>query len=176
MSVSGVLLMRALLPVILALAFAVLPMHAQAQWKWRDAQGRVTVSDRPPPQDVPAQNILSRPAGADRKDRAAPAPAARASDAATTPVVAAAPGVDPEIEARKKKLEQEQLAKQKEAEDRRAAEMRDNCQRARAHMASLESGARIARPNDKGEREILDDDQRAAEMARTREAIAANCK
>ena len=40
--------------------------------------------------------------------------------------------------------------------------MKDNCQRARSHMASLESGQRVASTNDKGEREILDDNQRAA--------------
>ncbi len=173
--------MRALMPLTLALTFAVLPAQAHAQWKWRDAQGRVTVSDRPPPQDIPAQHILARPAAADRQDsRTATPPADRASEPAKSGVrpaaPAAAPGVDPEIEARRKKAEQEQQAKQKEAEQRRSAEMRENCQRARSHMASLESGVRIARANDKGEREVLDDNQRAAEMTRTREAITSNCK
>ena len=34
---------------------------AFAQWKWKDAQGRVTVSDLPPPRSVPDKDILQRP-------------------------------------------------------------------------------------------------------------------
>jgi len=57
-----------------------------------------------------------------------------------------------------------------------AAQRRENCGRARAHLASLESGHRIARTNEKGEREILDDRGRADEMRRTREVIASDCR
>ena len=38
-----------------------------------------------------------------------------------------------------------------------AAQRRENCGRARGHASALESGQRIARTNEKGEREILDD-------------------
>ena len=48
--------------------------------------------------------------------------------------------------------------------------------RAIAAKATLDSGMRMARINDKGEREILDDQQRAAELQRTNQAIAENCK
>jgi Domain of unknown function (DUF4124) len=173
--------MRALMPLALVLTLAVLPLDGHAQWKWRDAQGRVTVSDRPPPPDVPAGNILAKPPGADQKARPAapttPTTTASADGAASAPAKpTGAVNVDPELEARKKKAEQDEAAKVKEAEDKRAAEMRENCQRARSQMASLESGMPIRRVNEKGEREVLDDAQRAAETARTREAIAANCK
>ena len=40
----------------------------------------------------------------------------------------------------------------------------------------MESGQRMARMNDKGEREILDDKQRAEESRRAREVIASDCK
>ena len=44
-------------------------------------------------------------------------------------------------------------------------------------MRTLESGMRLARTNDKGEREILDDKQRADETQRTRQdVIAADCE
>jgi hypothetical protein len=168
--------MRALFSVALSLAFLVLPMQAQAQWKWRDAQGRVTLSDRPPPQEVPAQDILSRPQGSDRKDRA-PAPPQRASDAARNDAAKApASGADPELDARRKKQEQEQQAKLKEAEEKQAGLMREQCQRARSTLVGLESGIRVVRTNASGEREVLDDAQREAEIARTRELIAQNCK
>ncbi|MFG5410725.1 hypothetical protein ABXN37_24710 [Piscinibacter sakaiensis] len=39
----------------------------------------------------------------------------------------------------------------------------------------LDDGVRIARTNEKGEREILDDKARAAEQARLRAVVAADC-
>ena len=49
---------------VLALVGLALALPAVAQWKWRDAQGRITVSDRPPPREVPERDILVRPAAA----------------------------------------------------------------------------------------------------------------
>jgi hypothetical protein len=89
---------------------------------------------------------------------------------------AAKPKIDPELEARRKKLEQEQTDKQKAEEEKVAVARAENCRRARAHMATIESGIRLSRTNDKGEREILDDKQRAEEMARTRAIIASDCR
>ena len=161
---------------LVAATLATWPSSGQAQWKWRDAQGRVTMSDRPPPSDVPAGNILLRPTAAEPR-RAAPADrSASQAQVATAAPAAAASGTDPELDARRRKLEQENLAKRKEAEDKHAAAMKENCQRARSHLATLDSGVRVAGTNDKGEREVLDDAQRAAETARTREVIASSCK
>ncbi len=42
--------------------------------------------------------------------------------------------------------------------------------------SALDSGIRIARVNDKGEREIMDDSARAAEAKRTQGLIASECK
>ena len=49
-------------------------------------------------------------------------------------------------------------------------------QRARRSLVTLESGQRMARTNDKGEREVLDDKARAEETKRTRGIIASECK
>lgn len=43
-------------------------------------------------------------------------------------------------------------------------------------LATLDSGMRMARLNDKGEREVLDDAQRAAELKRVNQIIAQDCK
>jgi len=43
-------------------------------------------------------------------------------------------------------------------------------------MVALEGGQRMARINDKGERENLDDNARADEMRRAREVIASECR
>ena len=52
----------------------------------------------------------------------------------------------------------------------------DNCKRAKASKAMFDSGVRVARTNEKGEREIMDDAQRAAEVQRIQKIIASDCK
>lgn len=151
------------------LVFALAAPAAHAQWKWRDKSGQVNASDRPPPFDVPEKDILSRPTPDAR--RTSPAPAASAA----APVKPAAP-VDRELEARKRGAEQEQAAKAKAEEERLANQRAENCRRARSHLTALESGQRIARINDKGEREILDDRARADEMRQARAVVTSDCR
>lgn len=140
---------------------------AQGIWKWRDKDGRVQVSDRPPPVEIPEKDILQRPHGA-----RAPMPAPAASDAASMPE---GPRVDPTLEAKKTKAQADQAAAEKAKKDAELAKRNqaklETCQRARNQLAALEGGQRMGRMNDKGEREILDDNARAAEIART-QAIA----
>jgi len=172
-----------------ALAAALLALPAEAQWKWRDQTGRVQYSDLPPPPDTPEQDILAKPSAQRRSGRPAPATAAAAASsplAASAAQVAAgaraassplAPrSVDPELEAKRKKAEAEQSAKVKAEEDRIKAAQADNCVRAKSQLATLESGIRLVRSNEKGEREIVDDKQRAEEVRRTRDTIKADCK
>jgi len=155
----------ALLAGLLAIG-TVLP--SQAQWVWRDKEGRVTASDLPPPRDVVEKDILQRPDTVVRKS--APSPAA------STPASAARPAGDPQLEARKRAADQEQQAKAR-AEDERVSQQRaENCRRARGHVAALETGQSMARTNEKGEREILDDKGRAEELRRAQEVIAADCR
>jgi two-component sensor histidine kinase len=67
-------------------------------------------------------------------------------------------------------------AKASAAKERLSAEKAQNCQRARNQLQMLQSGVRMARANDKGEREFLDDKARADEIARTQQLISANCE
>jgi hypothetical protein len=159
-----------LLPAVLAaLILALATSAAQAQWKWRDKSGQVNASDRPPPMDIPEKDILSRPSPESVRRAPAPAASAAASAAVRGPL-------EKEIEARKRNADQEQAAKAKADEERLAIARAENCRRARGHLAALETGQRIARTNDKGEREILDDRGRAEEMRQAREVIASDCK
>ncbi len=156
----------------LLVALAVLGLAAgaaQAQWKWRDKSGQINASDRPPPMDVPEKDILARPTP-DAVRRAPPANAASAASAA------ARTSLEKDLEARKRAVDQEQAAKAKAEEEKLAATRAENCRRARSHLSALESGQRIARTNDKGEREVLDDRGRADEMRQAREVIASDCK
>ncbi|MCM5681126.1 DUF4124 domain-containing protein [Schlegelella sp. S2-27] len=150
-------------------------LPAAAQWKWKDAAGKVQYSDRPPPATVPEKDILQRPSGS-RMVVTTPA-APTSGEAAEAPLVkASAPTVDKELEARRKKEEQEQEAKRRAEEERIAKQRAENCARAKSYQQTLDSGVRIARTNDKGEREILDDAARAQETARNRQVMAADCK
>ena len=160
-----------------------LTLPAQAQWKWRDQRGQVQYSDLPQPPGVPEQNILSRPASSKARlavmspAASAVVPAMAASGPAASASSALAPHtIDPELEARRKKAEAEQAAKAKAEEARVAAARADNCKRAQSQMRTLDSGIRIARTNEKGEREILDDSQREEEVRRTRDVISADCR
>lgn len=158
---------------------------ASTIWKWRDANGRVTVSDQPPPRDVPERDILERPAprSALTVESAAagrqPAPARRdGAPPAQTAASAAAARVDPELEARRKAEQAKALESAKSgapADPQALARKRENCARARAQLASLDTGQRMARLNAKGERVILEDAERAQEANRAREIIAADC-
>ena len=166
---------------ILTVAAAVLllvALPAEAQWKWRDKGGHVQYSDLPPPVGTPEQDILGRPNPQRRSATASPfspASAASATQGAAsnllTPRV-----VEPELEAKRKKSEADLAAKNKVEEDRIAATKADNCARARSQLRTLDSGVRVTRTNDKGEREFLDDKQRADETKHTKDAITADCK
>ena len=164
---------RLLLSLGVALGVGLVAAPAQAQWKWRDKSGIVQYSDVPPPPSIADKDILERPAAPVRRAAAAsaPPPAAAAS-------VAPASG-DAELENRRKSIEQkaqEEAAAQKKVEgDKVAAQRAESCQRAQAQMRTLDSGIRLSRVNEKGEREILDDKDRSVEMQRARNIIAADC-
>ena len=160
----------------LAASFAV-----SAQYQWIDQDGSRVFSDRAPPAHVPESSILSRPRGS--VARAAPAPEADAdvdaepaADAAPAAVPAPAAAVDTELEARKKQAEAAEAERERAEDARQAAARAENCSRARSAKASFESGQRMARMNDKGERETLNDAQRATELQRIEQIIASECR
>ena len=163
-----------------AAVLALVALPAEAQWKWRDRNGHVQYSDLPPPQGTPDQDILQRPS-VQRRTTLSPAllPASAAS-AAAGPGAASNPltprTVEPELEAKRKKVEADQAAKVKADEERIVAARADNCNRARTQLRTLDSGIRLTRANEKGEREFLDDKQRADEIKRARDAVASDCK
>ena len=156
-----------------ALLLCVVSMPASAQWKWRDAKGQVHASDIPPPRDIPEKDVMQRPDPAARKPVPAPAPVAASAASAA---MAGKPSTDPELEERRRRGEQEKAAKAKSEEEKVAATRKDNCSRAREQLNTLDSGQRIAKVKANGEREILDDEQRAAETRRVREAMAVDCR
>ena len=85
-------------------------------------------------------------------------------------------GVDKELEEKARKAADAEKAK-KAAEVEKVARARaDNCAQAQKSKATFDSGIRVARVNAQGEREILDDSQRAAEAQRAQSVIDRDCK
>ena len=151
-------------------------MAVSAQWQWLDKDGRKVFSDRAPPADIQEKNILKRPGN--RPAAAAPTPSTEPP--VTAPQAASsAPkisGVDKELQEKKKKADEAEAAKRKADEEKVIKSKADNCARANQAKASFDSGVRIARTNEKGEREVMDDAARAAEMKRIQSVIESDCK
>lgn len=162
--------MKMLRPALLVLACLAAPA-ALAQWQWIDKSGRKVFSDQPPPPDVPENKIVKRagnPPPAPEPVAAAAAPQASAS----MPKVS---GKDKELEDKKKQAAAAEAQKKKAKEEEQAKARADNCERAKRAKATLDSGIRLASVNDKGEREIMDDNARAAELKRAEATIARDC-
>ncbi len=157
-----------------------LSQPAEAQWKWKDKSGRVQYSDLPPPSSVSESDILQRPQGAATRAPAFTPNSAQAAAAAMAASAAASAAsgarAEPELEARRRKAQEEEAAKRRAAQEKDKLARAENCQRAKGQLRALEDGLRMARVNEKGEREILDDKARAEETRRTREVIASDCQ
>lgn len=151
------------LAALLALSLLATPTAAQI-YKYKDASGRVVVTDKPPPSKTPR-----RPAPLEE-------PAADAEPATAPAASESRPAVDPKLEAKRKELELRQKAEADEKQRAQEKEMKEFCDEARRQLAALESGQRVARYNaTTGEREFLEDDQRNAEISRIRQRTA-ECK
>lgn len=164
-------------PCVLALVAACLflgaSLPAAAQWKWRDKNGSTQYSDLPPPPGTPEKDILQRPGNGTQQVRT---PAPVAASAASAAPLSASHASDPELEARRKQAEQDLLDKKKAEDAKNAAIRAENCSRAQEQKRTLDSGVRITRTAPNGEREFLDDSQRAAELAKTQQALASECR
>ena len=147
-------------------------LPALAQWQWIDTDGKKVFSDRSPPPGTPDKNILKRPGTA---PVLASPPAADA--AAAAPVAAPkVSGKDALLEAKKKLADDEAAAKKKTEEEKVAKAKAENCESARRYVTTLDSGVRIATVNAKGEREIMEDAQRAEAKKRSQVIAQSNCK
>lgn len=160
---------------LLALLVAAPVAHAQV-YKCVDKAGKTVYSQAPCPSNTKSATVRQSVT----PGSALPPPSAAAkADGKTDPKAAAsAPKTTAELEQdfRKRRAEQEEAAK-KEQEKLADAKARDeNCRGSKATLASLESGSRQTRVNDKGERATLDDAQMAVETARARKSVQDWCK
>ncbi len=139
------------------LFFASAAMAQTDVYRWVDAQGRVQYSDQAP-SGVKAEKITSKSASG-------------ASAAAGTKGYK-----EQDQDFRKRRVEEEEKAKKDATAEQQTKVKQQHCNQARAHLATLQAGGRIARVNEKGEREFLDDKNIEAASAEAKKAIAESCK
>ena len=175
--------MKMMKPLLLSLVMAFVCGSALAQWQWVDKDGRKVFSDRAPPPDVPEKNIIKRPAGSLKNAAPAATDTATSTDvpsSSASPLLAASgpkgAGVDKDLEAKKKQAADAEAAKLKADQDRVMKAKVENCARAKQAKATYDSGVRISRTNAAGEREILDDAARTAELKRIQSVMESECK
>jgi hypothetical protein len=164
--------------ILLAVALFGVSGAATAQWQWLDKDGRKVFSDRAPPPEVPEKSILKRPSSAGKAAPTATGDDVQASEAPLPLAAASRPagGVDKELEAKKKQAADAELAKRKADEERITKAKIENCARAKQSKMAFDSGIRLSRTNAAGEREVLDDAARAAELKRIQTIIDSECK
>ena len=151
--------MRGAMPFLAALALASGAAHAQI-YKCVTATGKTVYSQVRCPEGAKSTTLGSSP----------PAPSGAA--AAPTEQKSAA---QLEQEFRKRRLEQEKTEKKSSEQAAQAKEKQENCRSARAQLASLDSGMRQMRVNEKGERYYLEGAQIEQEKSRARQAIETSC-
>jgi hypothetical protein len=146
----------------LLLATLVVAAPAYAQYSWIDEHGTRVFSDRPPPPGTPPSRILKAPRGA------APAEAAPAET-----VKPAAPALADRDAAFRKRAAERAADETKATEDaQRKAGNAEQCAAARRSEAALTSGVRLTDMDDKGERYVVTDDEKARRLTQVRRVLA----
>nr|MBL8410435.1 DUF4124 domain-containing protein [Dechloromonas sp.] len=151
---------------ILALAIASMTTaHAQT-YQWKDSSGRTVISDTPPPGQAAksARAIGGNEPSVVKEEK----PQEKAADAPKT-------AAEKDLDFKKRQQESREKAEKEAKEQKVAADKRDNCERARRNLTALENEFRIVMPNEKGERELIDNTRREQEMQRARQIMADSC-
>lgn len=134
--------------------------------KWVDADGQVHYSDSAPPPN--AKKLHTTP-GVMSPKSAEDSPASSAPAAPTS------------IAEREAELKKSQQAK-KEAEDKAARQQADAeaktayCANLQQNLRTLQDGIRMMEVDAKGNRIVLEDEQRQQRIAKVQQDISANCK
>jgi len=150
---------------------AALPAAAQQLYKYVGPDGKVQYSDRPPPDGRKAEKVTTSRISSSGPGN--PATGAAASDA---PKSAPKTAAEQEQAFRQRKAEAEEKARKSEKVAQDQQHQAEACANARRDLAGVQSGARVARLNEAGERIFLDDNGVQGEIARLQRDVAANCK
>lgn len=166
-----------------ALVFTIPSIGSSAPWQWRDAQGRMVYSDRPPPHAIRASQIVHSPAPAEAPpethlpvaSESADAGIASSGPASGVTDGAAPPWVERARAARAAAAEREKTEAGQREENERIARNERACEDMHTAIRTLESGLRVVSLNAQGESIPLDDAERARRLERTRAELARDC-
>jgi hypothetical protein len=147
------------------LAAGSLPAQAEI-YTWKDANGVTHYSDVKP--DTEKAKVLR--AGTQR-DLPGTAPSTPDAKPATAPTPA-----DTEDAFRKRRAEAAEAQAKADKERRDAQTRKEACDAAQNQLTALRNGERVARYNSAGEKEVIDDAAREAEIARIQRSADAACK
>jgi hypothetical protein len=153
----------------LAVAATVSGNAAAQQYKWTDRDGKVQYGDVPPP-GVKATQLKAAASPAARPGAASDS-APAANDAKKGPLTPA----EQEADFRKRKLDADAARAKDESAAKDVEAKREACKSAQAYQRQLETGQRVARVDANGERSVMEDDQRAAEIAKARKIAGESC-
>jgi hypothetical protein len=156
-------MMKSPIQLFIALAILLATATVAAQvYKWVDKDGKVQYTDTPPPPGAAKADPKKVETGASGEaSAAAPSPKSLQERAK---------------EFDKRRTDETNKAKKDADAEKIAKDNEDVCRQTRASLFDLETGRPIYRFNEKGEREIVGEDQRNADMAKARQIIAATCK
>ena len=105
-----------------------------------------------------------------------PSPQAADGTPAAKPGAGGKSLAEKELDFRRRQAEAQEAKDKADKEQAAAGLRRQDCESARNQLRALESGQRMSRFNDKGEAIPLDDDQRQAEIERSRAFLEKTCK
>lgn len=131
-------------------------------YTWKDAQGVVHYSDVKPDNDK--AKVLK---GGTQRDLPQPAGAAPAKKEEAT---------DPEAAFRKRRAEAAEAQAKADKQRQETQALKEGCEAVRNQLTALKSGERMARYNASGEREVIDDATREAEINRLQRNLDSSCK
>lgn len=138
---------------IVALAVALAPAAEAQLYKYVDKNGKTVYSDQPPPGvDSKSVNIRS----------------------GSGPATKSAVEQDKELEKGRKKVADD--AKKAGEAEQRAAQAEQRCAAARTNFQIYADGGRIQKLNEKGERELLTDEEIESKRASSRREMEEACK
>jgi len=103
------------------------------------------------------------------------APSSAAPAAAPPPPAPSRTLAEQEAEFRKRQAEREKAAQKEEQDEAQANARAAACTQAKGYLELIQSGARLMRPDAEGNRNFMDEEQRAAEIQKAQDGIAKNC-
>lgn len=167
-------------------------VSAQAQYQWRDANGRMVFSDLPAPANIDPSKVIrsdsgrvSTPQAARTVTKDAAGDGSKPQDAATSSrnasgrvptATRAESAADKELAAKRKAQLQADADKKKREEAEQTAKVARACEDMRTEVRTLETGMRVSRVNSQGEREFLSDEERNRRVASVQRDIKEHCK